>query len=221
MYTIFCLLGGEVNPFPVNIDGDSTVGNLKKLIQTENLVTLKEVNACSLKLYHVNLKFDEFNEQKHIMHTNKVLQGLTKHKPLKVWLKLLKTEEGFPDRVLHILVQFPPSELIHSRACDAIADMHPPNCNNHHPTQPSPMTHFTLILNSLHCTLQQMSLSLWLLLMLSVYFNDSLTAPLSSNSMQQPAFRPSNHSVDIQTLVTPLSLHNTITMYLSAGTPYH
>ena len=95
MYTIFCLLGGEVNPFPVNIDGDSTVSNLKKLIQTENLVTLKEVNACSLKLYHVNLKFDESDEQKHIMHTNKVLQGLTKHKPLKVWLKLLKTEEAF------------------------------------------------------------------------------------------------------------------------------
>ena len=137
MYKIICLLGGEEDPFPVDIDGDSTVGDLKELIQTKNLVTLKEVDARSLKLYHVNLKFDESDEQKHITHANEVLQGLTKHKRLNPLLKLSKIEGGFPDEVIHILVQLPPSEWIHSRACDAVADTRPPNPNDRHPTQPS------------------------------------------------------------------------------------
>ena len=170
MYTIFCLLGGDVNPFPVDIGGDSTVGHLKDLIKTKNLVTLKEVDARSLELYHVNLKFDESDEQEHITRANGVLHGLTKHKPLTPWLELSKIEGGFPHKALHILVQLPLSESIHSRACGAVADTHPPNHNDCHPTQPSPTTCFTLVLNYLHCTLQRLSMSLWLLLMLSVYF---------------------------------------------------
>ena len=131
MYTITCLVEGEGIPFPVDIDGDPLVCQLKSLIKKEKPVTLANVNPHNLKLYHVNLESDESDKQEHITHANEVLQGLTKHKPLKPLLKLSKIEEGFPDGAIHILVQLPPSESIHSRACGAFADTHPPNPQFH------------------------------------------------------------------------------------------
>ena len=115
MYTIFCLVGGEATPFPVDIDGDITVGHLKDLIKTKKPMTLAKVEPDHLNLYYVNLEFDESDKQEHITHANEVLQGLTKHKPLHPWRRLSEIEEGFPNGVLHILVQLPPSESIHSR----------------------------------------------------------------------------------------------------------
>ena len=208
MYKIFYLFRGKENPFHVDIDGDSTMGHLKDLIKLEALVTLEEVDACSPNLFKINAHGETCKERTKALEEE--LQRISSDALLDA---LNSISDLFPvappAKTIHILVQLPPSESIHSRACGAIADMHPPNCN-YHPN------------NLLYtCTLQQWSLSLWLLLMLSVYFNDSLMAPLSSNSTQQPAFCPSNHSVNICTLVTPLSLCNTIAMYLSAGAPYY
>ena len=129
MYTILCLIEGEENPFTVDIDGDRLVHHLKGLIKKEKPVALADVDSNNLNLYHVNLEFDESDKEEHITRANEVLQGLTKHKPLHPWRSLSEIEGGFPNGVLHILVQLPPSESIYSRACGALADMHPPNLN--------------------------------------------------------------------------------------------
>ena len=126
MYTIFCLVGGEDKPFTVDIDGDITVSRLKDLIKKEKPVALANVDSNNLNLYRVNLEFDEPDKQEHITRANEVLQGLTKHKPLHLWRRLSDIEGGFPNGVLHILVQLPPSESIHSRACGAVGATRPP-----------------------------------------------------------------------------------------------
>src|SRR5258706_4934014 len=124
MYTIFCLLKGETVPFPVEIDETKSVGVLKDHIKEE--MSAVDVEARKLELYHVNIKFDESHEERHIAQANEVLQGSTRQ-PLRLWLTLSKIAEGFPEGELHILIQLPPGESIHSRACGTAAEMYPPN----------------------------------------------------------------------------------------------
>ena len=122
MYTIYCLLEGEKNLFPVKIDEDMSAGFLMKEIKKEKSVALKTVDANNLKLYHVGIELDESDEQLHITRANEVFQDLGKSTPLREWRTLSEVEKGFPKGFLHILVQLPPSESIHSRACGAVAD---------------------------------------------------------------------------------------------------
>jgi len=123
MCTIFCLLEGENDPFPVEISDTQSVGSLKEEIKKKKSVALVAVDANRLKLYHVNLEYDVSDEQEHVTRANEILQGLTNHKPLSnPLLKLSTIEENFTDGLIHILVQLPPSESIHSRACGAVAE---------------------------------------------------------------------------------------------------
>jgi CxxC motif-containing protein len=57
------------------------VGYLKKEINEENFVTLAAVDAKDVELYHVNLKYDDSDEQRRISQANKVLQSLSKQTP--------------------------------------------------------------------------------------------------------------------------------------------
>jgi len=128
MYTVFCLLEGESDPFSVKIIETQSVNSLKKEIKKEALVA---VDDNHLDLYHVNLEYDASDEQKHITQANEILQGLSNHKPLPNPLLKLSTIEGFPKGFIHILVKLPPSGSIQSRACGAVAETHPPNPQFH------------------------------------------------------------------------------------------
>jgi len=127
MSTIFCLLEGENDLFAVKIIETQSVFNLMDEIKKEVSEALVAVKPYHLKLYHVNIELDESDGQ-HITRANEAFQDLSEHEPLKMWHKLSKIKEGFgfPDGFLHILVQLPPSESIHSRACGAITETHPP-----------------------------------------------------------------------------------------------
>jgi hypothetical protein len=127
MYTIFCLLEGDYDPFSVKIDETESVDALKKAIKAENSATFEGVDARGLKLYHVNFKYDESDEQGSITQVNAVLQGLSNNKPLSALRELSDIEEGFPKGMVHILARLPPGESIHSRTCGGVAEAHPPN----------------------------------------------------------------------------------------------
>jgi len=113
---VFCFIPGDPSTFSVSIDETELVDNLKKKIRAEMGQELEHVAVAKLTLYHVNIKFDESDE--HITQANEVFQDLSKHTRLREWGKLSEIEGGFPEGFLHILVHFPPSESIHSRACD-------------------------------------------------------------------------------------------------------
>ncbi|KAH9140397.1 hypothetical protein AeRB84_015367, partial [Aphanomyces euteiches] len=53
MLTLFCVVVGEGRPFPVEIDGDKTIGILKDKIKEKNKNTIT-CDAKELELYHVN-----------------------------------------------------------------------------------------------------------------------------------------------------------------------
>ena len=120
---VFCFIPGDDSTFSVSIDETELVDNLKKKIKAEMGQELEHVAVATLALYHINIKFDESDE--HITQANEIFQDLSKHKQLKLneWHVLSEIEKGFPKGFLHILVQLPPSESIHSRACGAVALM--------------------------------------------------------------------------------------------------
>jgi len=111
---VWCFLVGDADIFSVDIDQTKSVDHLKDEIKTKQQSKLDHIAAADLTLYHVNIKFDESDEQQHITRANEVFQDLSKHKPLSSSLKLstIKGGFGFSDGFLHILVQLPPSESL-------------------------------------------------------------------------------------------------------------
>ena len=55
--TLLCLVKGNIlaNAFPVHIDGNSLVGDLKKVIKAENAQTFANVDAKDIKLWKVEI----------------------------------------------------------------------------------------------------------------------------------------------------------------------
>ena len=119
LYKIFCFMPGNHSTFAVKIEEDEDVNDLKTKIKAEKGVELENVAVDKLTLYHVNIEFDESDE--HITRANEIFQDLSDHKQLKLqeWRTLSEIGRGFPKGFLHVLVQHPPSESIHSRACGA------------------------------------------------------------------------------------------------------
>ena len=127
MYTIFCILEDEYDPFSIDIDQTWTVHHLKNAIKEKRALDLAEVATNTLRLYHVNFEYNGDDEEGRIKQVNEGLQGSSDAKPLNAVLRLSKLEKGFPDEMVHILIRRPPSESIHSRACDVVTETHPPN----------------------------------------------------------------------------------------------
>ena len=50
MYKLFCIVNGESTPFPVDVDENKTVGDLKKFIKEETEPDLDGVAAHQLTL---------------------------------------------------------------------------------------------------------------------------------------------------------------------------
>src|SRR5258706_10973706 len=104
MYTIFCLLEGETNPFPVRIDESQFVGDLKKSIKEERSVIL--VEALELELYRIDV--DASDLQKAIKDVETLAPRLIPTDRLNPTLDLKDVfPEGVRRKRIHILVRVP------------------------------------------------------------------------------------------------------------------
>ncbi|KAF9163381.1 hypothetical protein BGX20_001338 [Mortierella sp. AD010] len=54
-FKLFCIVDGDFSPFPVNIFGDDTVGDLKKKIKEEKQIAFSNIDADTLILWHVSI----------------------------------------------------------------------------------------------------------------------------------------------------------------------
>ncbi|KAF9921074.1 hypothetical protein BGZ67_000782, partial [Mortierella alpina] len=63
--TLFCLIDGETtsNAFPVEVESSKTIGDLKKLIKTEQAPAFDDITANSLTLWKVSLLIPDDEEE--------------------------------------------------------------------------------------------------------------------------------------------------------------
>src|SRR5258706_14590663 len=120
MYTIFCLLEGETNPFPVRIDESQFVGDLKKSIKEERSVIL--VEALELELYQIDV--DASDLQKAIKDVETLAPKLIPTDRLNPTLDLSDIyPEGVPRTKIHFLVRVPNGESFSSRPARDVAEI--------------------------------------------------------------------------------------------------
>ncbi|KAI8347077.1 hypothetical protein B0O80DRAFT_466017 [Mortierella sp. GBAus27b] len=101
---IFCILEGESTPFPVTIESDKTVGELKKAIKLEKSNYFTSVDADQLTLWKVSIPINDDDE------TPILLDNVSDKKKLGPSADLSEVfEEKLPKKRFHIIVQPPPS----------------------------------------------------------------------------------------------------------------
>ncbi|KAF9151304.1 hypothetical protein BGX21_005671 [Mortierella sp. AD011] len=67
---LFCILDGEAAAFPVKLDADDTVGDLKNAIKEEQSPLLDDIRTSELVLFHVSIPIgieDEDEDDKPIL----------------------------------------------------------------------------------------------------------------------------------------------------------
>jgi hypothetical protein len=113
-YTIWCIIEGEKDVFPIEIDSNETVGILKQAIKKEGGQTLADIAAHDLRLYHVAIPTENpQNEDDMIDYAAKVQEEMDKQPPpteLKnQFRELVEIFKGIPppDDTLHIIVRLP------------------------------------------------------------------------------------------------------------------
>jgi len=111
--TLFCLIDGETtsNAFPVEIESSKTIGDLKKLIKTEQAPAFDDITANNLTLWKVSLSISDDEEETFI-----TLDAFSDKKKLQPTNRLsrLFVEPQLEDTI-HIIVQRPsppPSGII-------------------------------------------------------------------------------------------------------------
>jgi hypothetical protein len=103
-----CAILGQREAFQVKINGDQSVDDLKNVI---NAKTLQVLGAHSLSLYKVDLPYsqDDYHEVSNAILDRSV--RLEENQRLGYHLQLLQeVKDGFPDKLLHIVVVPPTSE---------------------------------------------------------------------------------------------------------------
>ncbi|KAF9342922.1 hypothetical protein BGX34_007477, partial [Mortierella sp. NVP85] len=103
--TLFCLVEGEAtdNAFPVSTSSATTVGDLKKLIKTENPDTFIGVDAKDLTLWKVAIPDDDNDDEAPIL-----LEAVSTKdkKKLRVTRELSEVFADKPPKsTIHIIVQ--------------------------------------------------------------------------------------------------------------------
>ena len=114
--TIWCIVLGGEQPFPVDIGDNKMAGHLKTLIKQHQKPDLDGFDAAKLELYQLKgVAFDESG--KHLEKIREISENLGGQDSPKLnpWKKLSTIE--FPEDMLHILVVPPAGESINSRAC--------------------------------------------------------------------------------------------------------
>jgi hypothetical protein len=103
LYKIFCLIFGEKSPFPISIQSNETVGDLKEVINTRKEL-VASVFSHELTLYLINIE-DGYNLEE------KGSERLNSKLTLEELLPTAKLQDLFPeppkDGIVHILVKVP------------------------------------------------------------------------------------------------------------------
>jgi hypothetical protein len=116
--TLLCLVKGNTlaNAFPVHIDGNSLVGDLKKVIKAENVQTFANVDAKDIKLWKVEIPGDHddplsnlsLQENDELLAINDIGDYWTE-KPLK--------------KHIHVLVESPVTTVTSSREQELLEEV--------------------------------------------------------------------------------------------------
>ena len=108
-YTIWCIIIGDTTPFSVKIDQTESVDDLKMRIKKKIDPRLNAFPFNQLTLY----KIKEFELEKFNKHAvQDISQNLSEQTSLKPWTKVSEITGGFPENMLHILIEAPAGESI-------------------------------------------------------------------------------------------------------------
>ncbi|KAF9397484.1 hypothetical protein BGZ76_008384, partial [Entomortierella beljakovae] len=99
---IFCVVDSDSTPFPVDINPNDTIGDLKKAIKKEKAFEFAEIDADKLALWHINLEIKDYDEDLPIQ-----LEALPSAKKLRSTSKVSKIFLNVPEDTIHTLVQKP------------------------------------------------------------------------------------------------------------------
>ncbi|KAK5801605.1 hypothetical protein F5H01DRAFT_283857 [Linnemannia elongata] len=103
---LFCLVDGQstFNAFPVEIESNKTIGDLKDLIKGQKTPRFDDVAANELTLWHVSIADDDDDDGLPVL-----LDSMPEKKKLKVTHELSDIFNEKPaKRMIHIIVQRPP-----------------------------------------------------------------------------------------------------------------
>jgi hypothetical protein len=104
IYTVFCIAVGENVAFPVEIDKDKTVGQLKKLIKEEKPTAFAGIDANLLDLYRLGFPSRNLSQSMNSLQLEQLQRLEDVTEPLE------DVFQGAPKtRTIHILVQPPRS----------------------------------------------------------------------------------------------------------------
>jgi len=111
LYTIWCIVIGDTTLFSVNIDETKSVDALKQVIKKEEEPRFDAFAAHELTLYKIKeAKLEESG--KYLEAVQEISQNLSKQTSLDPWIELSTIEGGFPNCMLHILIEPPAGESI-------------------------------------------------------------------------------------------------------------
>ncbi|KAG0256789.1 hypothetical protein DFQ27_005494 [Actinomortierella ambigua] len=105
LLTLFCLVDGEANSFPVDIEPSKTVAHLKEFIKAKIPDTLNGVDAKDLNLWCVSIPASEDDDKISILIDNVISDRKKKLSPLTRLSKVFPDE--LPEETIHILIQRP------------------------------------------------------------------------------------------------------------------
>jgi Crinkler effector protein N-terminal domain len=113
--TLFCIVSDGTTPFPVAIDETQSVGELKKAIKKETKPGLDAFAPHELTLYKINVDISNDDTWDKTIHD--ISRGDYKFSEKKKLNPTFKVSEypggtGFPEKTIHILVDFPSGEPI-------------------------------------------------------------------------------------------------------------
>jgi Crinkler effector protein N-terminal domain len=102
IYTVLCVVEGEVSPFQVEIASSHRVDGLKNRIYRATKDRFAHIDACHLRLYHVEISVhdDMAKAVKHKLTENPAA--------LLAWKKLADVfKDDVKEETVHIIVQPP------------------------------------------------------------------------------------------------------------------
>jgi Crinkler effector protein N-terminal domain len=111
-YKLLCIVIGEKAPFSIKIDDTELVDDLKDAIKKKKEHTLGAFDADALNLYKINVNISNDDTYDKMIHD--ISRSDYKKWKLNPSFKVSEYsgETGFPEKTIHILVDFPSGEPI-------------------------------------------------------------------------------------------------------------
>jgi len=121
-YKLFCLIPSSKSVFPVDIDENQTVGDLKDEIKKKQKPELDTMAAAALRLYKIKVDISNDDDVENILDSIS-MRGYVFTPPKKLLNSSRKISYYFnndSEMALEVLVELPSGEPINSRARDVV-----------------------------------------------------------------------------------------------------